>query len=134
MEENENVPEETKTFVLNYTTDPHALVALYAYAQSVKVENTELSTDLMSEVVKYRQLLLDTLPKTINPGEAKCHSCKNKRLVPGNTHISCSKPYLETKGDPHGIKNGWFYYPILFDPVWMITECKNFEDNENKLQ
>lgn len=31
------------------------------------------------------------------------------------------------EGHPHGIKNGWFFYPILFDPVWKTKECGNYE-------
>jgi hypothetical protein len=66
--------------------------------------------------------------ESINPGEAKCHSCKHKRNVPGDAHIACNKPMLGTKGYPYGVKSGWFYYPILFDPTWMITKCENFEE------
>ena len=29
------------------------------------------------------------------------------------------------KGDPHGIKKGWFNFPFNFDPVW-LEECNGF--------
>jgi len=56
-----------------------------------------------------------------------CNKCKHRRSVPGNTHISCAKPDPNMTGDPHGIKNGWFIYPILFDPTWMTKKCNNYE-------
>lgn len=56
----------------------------------------------------------------------ECYSCSSRREVPGNCHIKCDNPDLEMKGVEHGIKNGWFFYPFLFDPVWKEKECKNF--------
>lgn len=56
-----------------------------------------------------------------------CYSCKNKRNVPGDTHIQCVMPDPKVKGSDHGIKNGWFIYPICFDPTWMINKCNNYE-------
>lgn len=32
------------------------------------------------------------------------------------------------KGNKHGIRNGWFMYPFLFDPVWKEKKCENFDD------
>lgn len=57
----------------------------------------------------------------------QCSNCKHKRRVPGNAHIACAKPDPAMKGDAHGIKNGWWYYPFLFDPVWNLTLCANHE-------
>lgn len=34
-------------------------------------------------------------------------------------------------GDKHGIVNGWFLYPILFDPIWKEKKCDNFADMED---
>ena len=56
-----------------------------------------------------------------------CEVCKHKRYVPGDTHIACVRPDPDMTGDPHGIKNGWFIYPLLFDPMWKTKECCNFE-------
>jgi len=33
-------------------------------------------------------------------------------------------------GIRHGVKNGWFYYPHNFDPVWKARECHNFLENK----
>ena len=58
-----------------------------------------------------------------------CYNCINRMVVPGNAHIRCLKPDMEMTGDRHGIKKGWFYYPLLFDPVWATKECSNFESS-----
>lgn len=57
----------------------------------------------------------------------QCYKCKSKRDVSGNAHIKCVNPDSNMSGNAHGIKNGWFYYPMLFDPVWMGKVCSNFE-------
>lgn len=57
----------------------------------------------------------------------ECYDCIHRREVAGNAHIRCAKTDLEMTGDPHGIKNGWFFYPLLFDPVWKTKKCTNFE-------
>lgn len=56
-----------------------------------------------------------------------CRSCKHRENVPGNAHIQCRKPDVQMTGSPHGIRNGWFLYPLLFDPTWMTSTCRNFE-------
>ena len=62
----------------------------------------------------------------------ECHFCKHKQNVPGTTHIKCTNPDPEMKGDKHGIKKGWFFYPQLFDPVWKKKRCQNFEQRDNE--
>jgi hypothetical protein len=56
-----------------------------------------------------------------------CWACLHRRDVPGNCHIQCVQPDPFMVGDPHGIKQGWFYYPLLFDPTWKARTCKHFE-------
>jgi hypothetical protein len=58
----------------------------------------------------------------------ECWSCTNNREVPGNAHIRCVKPDPAMVGSAHGIKKGWFYYPMLFDPTWKESMCANFEN------
>lgn len=60
----------------------------------------------------------------------ECYSCNNLRNVPGNCHIKCAKPDQELQFNPHGIRNGWVIYPVLFDPVWKMNNCKNFEEKK----
>ena len=61
----------------------------------------------------------------------ECYQCVHKQNVPGDAHIKCLKPDQEMTGDPHGILNGWFFYPLLFDPVWKTKKCTNFEQKTN---
>ena len=59
----------------------------------------------------------------------ECYHCEHMREVPGNCHIKCVKPDAEMTGNPHGIKEGWFMYPLLFDPTWKTKMCNNYESN-----
>jgi len=34
-------------------------------------------------------------------------------------------PPLEIEANEHGIKNGWFIWPINFDPLW-LENCEGF--------
>lgn len=61
---------------------------------------------------------------------ANCYSCVNRRDVPGDCHISCAKPDPTVRGNPVGIRGGWFHYPYNFDPIWIVGECKNYEKKE----
>ncbi len=58
----------------------------------------------------------------------ECHRCVHRRSVPGNCHIKCANPDPEMTGSAHGMRNGWFYYPMLFDPVWKNADCNNYEE------
>jgi hypothetical protein len=62
---------------------------------------------------------------------SECYSCKHKEEVPGNCHIKCNKPDPEMTGNPHGLKHGWFIYPLLFDPVWKEKVCANYESRNS---
>ena len=55
-----------------------------------------------------------------------CHKCRHMQEIPGDAHISCSKPDKFMQGNPHGIRSGWFNYPWNFDPTWMEKKCRNF--------
>lgn len=39
---------------------------------------------------------------------------------------------LGIKGNPHGIKNGWFNWPINFDPVW-LENCDGFTEKKGAI-
>jgi len=61
-----------------------------------------------------------------------CYQCKFRGEVPGSCHSRCEFNWNTAtseppKGNEHGIRNGWFMWPWNFDPVWMIDECKQFE-------
>lgn len=36
---------------------------------------------------------------------------------------------LNIKANPHGIKNGWFNFPLNFDPRW-LENCDGYEKQE----
>ena len=61
----------------------------------------------------------------------ECWQCQHRRKVPGNAHFNCVKPDPEMRGKEHGIRNGWFMYPLLFDPVWKEKLCANYEYHED---
>ena len=71
-----------------------------------------------------------------------CYTCVHRRDVPGDAHSSCAHPKnepfvelvkfvaglpteLNIKADEHGVKSGWFLYPINFDPVW-LENCEGY--------
>lgn len=65
-----------------------------------------------------------------------CRNCAYSGNVPGNTHISCSLNFPKAevdypRGNPHGIANGWFLFPLCYDPIWMIGECQGFATERN---
>jgi hypothetical protein len=67
-----------------------------------------------------------------------CHECIHRGEVPGDAHICCRHPKanisflvgvgnpLGIKGNAHGIRHGWFMWPMNFDPVW-LEACNGFE-------
>ena len=57
----------------------------------------------------------------------ECFKCLHKKEVPGNAHIACANPDPTMTGDAHGVRSGWFVYPILFDPIWKTKSCSNFK-------
>ena len=88
-----------------------------------------------------------------------CYKCVHRGTVPGDAHSSCKHPLnkdslndpmlsifaifasvgrespmqastgLNVKGNPHGVRKGWFNWPWNFDPVWLET-CDGFEAKE----
>ena len=98
-------------------------------------EYREKTEPLMEEmeklsVVERQLLVLNNLLKTDvyeQGSREECYKCSHRRGVAGNAHFACVKPDLAVMGSPHGIQEGWFMYPMLFDPVWKQTRCRNFE-------
>lgn len=79
-----------------------------------------------------------------------CCKCKHRRSVPGSCHSACAHPgnktgmldmfnpaninqarKLNIKGHPDGIRNGWFMWPVNFDPTWLLN-CDGFEAKESE--
>ncbi len=84
-----------------------------------------------------------------------CNKCEYRGSVPGSAHSSCKHPSfkeihndpimnvisilggargglppvktgLNVKGNPHGVRGGWFNHPFNFDPVW-LEECDGYK-------
>ena len=58
----------------------------------------------------------------------ECYQCIHRRTIPDDAHSRCVNPDPNMKGYQHGIKSGWFMYPVNFDPVWKEVDCANFEE------
>ena len=79
-----------------------------------------------------------------------CYDCQYRGEIPGDAHSCCRHPLVEQdsnpfgalvdmlsgkndsaalqlniKGDPCGIRHGWFMWPANFDPVWLVS-CDGF--------
>ncbi len=63
----------------------------------------------------------------------ECYKCKHRGTVPGSAHSSCkngkSARELNIRADNHGVRSGWFFWPLNFDPVW-LENCDGFEERE----
>lgn len=55
-----------------------------------------------------------------------CYKCKFRKSIPGDAHSKCVNEDAEVTGNSHGVKNGWFFWPHNFDPVW-LTDCNGFQ-------
>jgi hypothetical protein len=51
----------------------------------------------------------------------ECYSCQYRRDVPGDAHSSCAATWAKVKGDAHGIRSGWFFWPFNYDPTWLVS-------------
>jgi len=104
--------------------------ALHAYADAILNENPLLAEDLRNwanrEYTEQKQITRPEEPHTNIPNN-DCHQCIHKRNIPGDSRIQCARPDPKMKGDPRGVANGWFSYPLLFDPIWRMKTCDNFE-------
>lgn len=86
-----------------------------------------------------------------------CYKCLHRGTLPGDVHSRCRHPALGEQDDnpfgamammftgqagdvakklhvtaqPHGIRMGWFMWPVNFDPAWLIT-CDGFTPKESE--
>lgn len=57
-----------------------------------------------------------------------CYTCVYRGELPWDTHSYCKHPSrksLKVKGDPVGIRGGWFNWPYNFEPIW-LEECNGY--------
>lgn len=57
---------------------------------------------------------------------SECWSCIAKRDLDSDALIQCANPDSTMIGEAHGVKHGWFDYPVRFDPVWKTVMCRNW--------
>ena len=63
--------------------------------------------------------------------EEKKQSCLERGYMgrnPGTAHIRCNFDWAKAEikapaGHPHGIRKGWYIFPVNYDPTWMIGSC-----------
>lgn len=72
-----------------------------------------------------------------------CYECKYRRDIGGDCHSTCVHPQIKASSmlgaamslrisaTVHGVDNGWFFWPINFDPVWLLN-CDGFEKKEDE--
>jgi len=85
-----------------------------------------------------------------------CYECHWRGTIPGDAHSRCLHPDINWSDDlmgdlvkvldgtfdeaierlnitanPHGVKKGWFLWPVNFDPVW-LRSCAGFMPKGSK--
>ncbi len=60
-----------------------------------------------------------------------CYECLHRRSLPGSRHSGCDNRNANAKGDPRGIRSGWFSWPYNFDPAWLVS-CDGFKSKTPK--
>ena len=68
--------------------------------------------------------------------KARCSICVYRRTIPGNAHIQCAFDWLKALehgrvnilplGNSYGIGQGWYMFPVLYDPLWQVVKCQAF--------
>jgi hypothetical protein len=64
---------------------------------------------------------------TADTQKPNCYKCVHRRTIPGNCHTRCNNFAAHVSGHEHGIRSGWFRWPLNFDPTWLLT-CDGFSD------
>ena len=65
----------------------------------------------------------------------QCYFCKFRATIPGDAHTRCTHNFFESglphpQGDPHGRRNGWWFFPLNFDPVWHKSMCEAWKSKK----
>lgn len=57
-----------------------------------------------------------------------CYGCAYRDGVPGSAHSRCVFAWpsgdVMPKGNPHGIRKGWWMFPFNYDPTWGPDTCE----------
>ena len=109
----------------------------------------QIEKEIMKNALQISVPLTPKPKRRGNTMDKKCDKCKHRRSIPGDAHSECKHPSinegdsilallgssspsirdLNIQANPHGIKMGWFTWPVNFDPVW-LENCEGFEENE----
>lgn len=57
-----------------------------------------------------------------------CYTCVHRLNVAGSAHSRCNNHQAVVEANPHGVKNGWFMWPLNFDPAWMVS-CDGYSND-----
>lgn len=57
-----------------------------------------------------------------------CYKCVHRLEIPGDAHSRCNNHKSKVTGNEHGIRQGWFTWPLNFDPTWLIS-CDGYSDD-----
>ena len=57
-----------------------------------------------------------------------CHECIHRATLPGNCHIRCRHVSAKVGMNPHGVQNGWGFWPLEFDPIW-VESCNGYSQD-----
>ena len=104
----------------------------YLTAAVQSFESGKKYLDQFSDNEKYNILMTSKklmAYAAVSKGEnmsAKCYDCIHRRNLPGDAHSRCANILATVIGDDHGIKNGWFFHPFNFDPIW-LKYCDGYE-------
>lgn len=55
-----------------------------------------------------------------------CYECEYRGELIGDCHSHCKNRNAKVTGNKYGRNQGWFTYPINFDPVW-LESCDGFK-------
>lgn len=90
-----------------------------------------------SDMVLKFEFYQDIVKKNLKKGEKcqieikmkpNCYKCIHRMLVPGSAHSRCNNMTANVEGDEHGIRKGWFMWPLNYDPTWLVS-CDGFSDD-----
>lgn len=69
--------------------------------------------------------------RVIDP-RADCWHCAYRRNIPGNAHVECARTFKDVPKpdlDRYGVRSGWCFWPLNFDPTW-VGACQGFSAKE----
>jgi hypothetical protein len=68
-----------------------------------------------------------------------CEGCAYRGNIPGDSHVKCEVRWTDeelakivSRANPHGIRSGWFLFPLNYDPTWGGNECPHRSEVRDK--